>query len=218
MIPFIILLLNYLYFFKKIRRNYHLDYNIIGAGIYKLFSFFLKFEQRIVFDDIKYDKLIKKRNNNISTKKDYANINRILLISNHLNILDCVNVQNFISMFYANYMPVYIMTEATRKIPGYGKWVGKHCILIKNNIIYDKKIIEDKCKLFYKKSLNGEKYIFILFPEGCIRNTHNISRNNIWCKKNNIHPFKNLINPRKTGFDLILNNFKPQKLLLNSMY
>ena len=219
MLPIIILILNYIYYHKKIKKNKHEDYNIIGLNIFKLFSYLLGFEQKIIFGDInfKINKPTTASQEKIIKKNEYLNINRILLISNHLNVLDCVNIQKFISSYYTDYLPVYIMSESVKKIPIYGKWVDKHCILIKNNIKYDKKIIEDKCKFLYNKSTKDKKYIFILFPEGCLRNAHNIIRNNNWCIKNNIKKFNNLINPRKTGFDLILNNFKPQKLILTSM-
>lgn len=212
MTPIIILILNYLYYYKIIKKNNHKDYNAIGLNIFNLFSKMLNFEQNIIFGNIDF-KL------NIFNPKSFSHFNgneatRILLISNHLNLLDCVNIQKFISTYYSDYMPVYIMSDAVKKMPMYGNWVNKHCILIKNNIKYDKKIIEDKCKYLYDKN---KKYIFVLFPEGCLKNKHNIIRNNNWCKKNNIKTFSNLINPRKTGFDLILDNFKPQKLILTSI-
>ena len=54
MIPTIILILNYVYYWKKIKKNNHDDYNIIGMNIYNLFVNLLGFKQKIIFGNIDF--------------------------------------------------------------------------------------------------------------------------------------------------------------------
>ena len=224
MIAIFVLLINYLYFYRKINKNNHGDYNAIGKNIYNLFSLFLNFKQNIVFSNLENNNISKKilKKNYIYLSDRFKNnnkdINRLFLISNHVNILDCINIQNFISTHYYEFNPIYIMTDKVKKMPIYGKWVSEHCILLKNNINYDKQTIINICEEKYLKSIiDNKKYIFVLFPEGCIRTDFNINRNKKWCAKNKIKSFKYSINPRITGFNLIYNHFKPQKTILSSI-
>lgn len=210
MISFIILLINYFYNFTKIMKNNHKDYNFIGWHIYKLYERLLNFKQYISFYDIdEYHKIEYNPTNRSS---------RILLISNCVNMLDSINIQKFISEYYAEYMPVYVMPETVKKIPIYGNLMSEHFILLKNNIKYDKKTISQKCQKLYNDSITSDKkYIIIVFPEGCVRTVRNIELNKKWCNANNINPLFNLINPRISGLNLITKNFKQEKTLLSTL-
>jgi hypothetical protein len=110
------------------------------------------------------------------------------------------------------------MPESIKNIPIYGILLDKHCIFLKNDIKYNKKILYDKCQNLYNISINNnKKYIVVIFPERYIRTVDTIYQNNKWSKDNDIKPFRNLINPYINEISSITENFKQEKTLLTTL-
>lgn len=203
MIIIIILIITYIANFTKFKKNKYEEYNYIGLYIYKLCYKFLGFKQYVSFCDInKYRKLNHTFNNN--------EIKRILLISNHVNNSDFINIQRFISDYYTEYIPLYIISGEIKKIPIYGKILEN--ILLK----YDKKKIQNRCKNLYISSItDNKKYIIVIFPEIYI-NADNINKYNEYGKTNN-KLFSNLLIPQQEVVSLIMENFVQDTTLLTTL-
>lgn len=216
MLIFLVLILGYIINFNKINTNKHEDYNYIGLNIYKLCSLFLNFKHNILFYDFMHNPFSSKNLYKVSFVPDNIYISysskRVLLISNHVNYSDFINIQNFISKYYIEYNPIYIFFSQI-KIPIYGNKMKVH------HIIYnDINSLEDRCKQIYSMSINEDKkYILVIFPEKNIRDNYNITKYRELCKINNKKYFTNLIEPDINLVVSIFNNFKPERIILTTL-
>lgn len=137
---------------------------------------------------------------------------KILLVSNHVNLVDFIHIHNFVNVTYPNHLPVFIAVDKIKKIPLYGKILSEHYILI-NRRKADMRTFLAKCQKY-----NDKKVIMIIFPEGDIYSTNNKQKSDRWeIKINSSHRFNNLLYPKIKGLYAIIETFKPDNILLSVM-
>ena len=122
---------------------------------------------------------------------------RILWISNHRSKLDGIIVQ---SILCANGNDVVSVTKKSISyIPIFNSF-GEHmkCIFIKRSKTEAEKIIMEESK----NSLEKNRSILI-FPEGTTLSPNTKLRSDKYATEKNLQPFKNVLIPKNTGYDII---------------
>ena len=158
--------------------------------------------------------------NSYSTLKKYQDKSRILLISNHVSIVDFFFKIDMVKKTLPTHKLYFVSKSSFEKIPVINEIICKICFTFDGNFISDKeklnKLLNDSV---FQNSENGEKYVIILFPEGKIVNNYNIKRSDHWCKKQNIetplyrNSFGNVVCPHIKGLYIITKYFKPDIIL-----
>lgn len=143
-----------------------------------------------------------------SNRNDYKYKKRIVILSNHQNMIDFVHLQYFVSNNFPEHIPVFVINNRYSSVPLYGRYVDKFTIPIHGDITKDSITIERKIN-----ELKDKKVVIILFPEGKIYEKENIDKSNSWCKKQNIENYTNVLCPRTKGLYTIINKFKPDVML-----
>jgi 1-acyl-sn-glycerol-3-phosphate acyltransferase len=146
---------------------------------------------------------------------DNSNIDRILLISNHVKLIDYITLHTVLIKRYPDHLPVFVSVDKVKKIPYYGNIFSKYYLLI-NRRDTKKSVLDmiQKCKELRKK-----KVVIVLFPEGDIYRHKNIVKSDNYCKDNNIEKFNNVLCPKVKAYKTILKYFKPNQIkLINLVY
>jgi 1-acyl-sn-glycerol-3-phosphate acyltransferase len=166
--------------------------------INKLFSCFIRLLDPVVnihYDRIKY----------LETTPD-----RILLISNHVKLIDYISLHAVLIKLYPNHLPVFVAVDKVKKIPYYGNIFSKYYMLItRNNSKTSLSDMIQKCK-----ELRNKKTVIVLFPEGDIYRHKNVVKSNNYCNDNKIEPFNNVLCPKIKAYETILKYFRPQQVNL----
>lgn len=147
-------------------------------------------------------------NKNVETAPD-----KILLISNHSKLIDCITLYTVLTKKYPNYLHVFVSVDKVKKIPYYGDILAEDYILI-NRKDTKTSIIDmiEKCK-----QLRNRKAVIVLFPEGDIYRYKNKIKSDNYCKKNNIKKFNNVLCPKLKAYDIILKYFNPDQVHLSKL-
>ena len=154
-------------------------------------------------DIYKFNEWLYKWKQIIHKKSYFTNNNKILLLSNHQNLVDGLNIQHFLFTYYSTYRPIIVMKKGISKLWLFGKYMKENHILIEND--YEKDLNNIKEVLHRYKN---EKIIVLLFPEGSVYNDDNIPKSNEWCKKQNIPPYQSCMCPRTKGLYAFINAFR----------
>lgn len=141
--------------------------------------------------------------------------NNILLLSNHVSLVDFLHYIYFTKVNYPTHKLVLVTKKDFTTIPLFGKLIHKYAIIIedlniKNNKRYNLELIN---KIINVKG----KTIVIFFPEGKIYNKTNIERSNKWCHKNNIGTFTNCLCPHTKGLIKLLRYYRPDEVLISNI-
>jgi 1-acyl-sn-glycerol-3-phosphate acyltransferase len=136
---------------------------------------------------------------------------RVLLLSNHVSLLDYISLHKVLIDVYPDHLPVFVSIDKVKSIPYYGGIFSRYYILInrKNTAIDD---IIRKCT-----ELNKKKVVIVLFPEGDIYRDKNIIKSQEYCIQNNIDRFDNVLCPKTKAYNIILKYFKPDLIKLSSL-
>lgn len=134
--------------------------------------------------------------------------NKILLISNHQNMIDFVHLQYFISVNFPMHKMLFVINSGYKSVPFFGKYMDNLAIPIEGNYAVDKQIIEKKINCH-----KDEKVILVLFPEGKIIHKENVKKSIEWCKNNNIKSYTHTLAPRTKGIYTVLRSFNPDTVL-----
>lgn len=154
---------------------------------------------------------ILEQNNLKLIKSDTAE--RILLISNHVKLIDYITLHKVLIDLYPEHLPVFVSVDKVKKIPYYGDIFSKYYIFI--NKKDTKKSIEfmiEKCI-----ELKTKKVVMVLFPEGDIYRDKNVDKSNEYCIKNNIRKFDNVLCPKIRAYDIALKHFEPEQIKLTRL-
>jgi hypothetical protein len=143
--------------------------------------------------------------NNESTHPD-----RILLIANHVKLIDYISLHTVLIKRYPDHLPVFVSVDKVKKIPYYGNIFEKYYILIdrKNKTTSVLNMIQQCNKL------RSKKVVIVLFPEGDIYRHKNIVKSYNYCKTNKINTFNNVLCPKVKAYETILKYFKPDQINL----
>jgi hypothetical protein len=149
----------------------------------------------------------------IGISKDSNYNDRILLISNHVKLIDYISLHAVLIKLYPEHLPVFVSVDKVKKIPYYGNIFGKYYILInrKNKTTSIWNMIQ-KCK-----ELRSKKVVIVLFPEGDIYRHKNIVKSDNYCKTNKIDTFNNVLCPKVKAYETILKYFKPDQINLSQL-
>lgn len=143
----------------------------------------------------------------------YKNNNKILLLSNHVNLCDMFSILFMVRKYYPEHKIIGIAKLYFETIPIIGNFLKNNVILIDNGNHNNETKIDKQIETLTK---NG-KSIVILFPEGTTYYDKSIQKSNEWCKKDNIKPFLNSLAPRIKGIQYILKYYQPDIILLNHL-
>lgn len=131
--------------------------------------------------------------------------NRLLLLSNHLNMTDGFHYMKFIIDHYPEHTPYVFVKDSLRKLP-FSSSLAEHGIFLKRNYSQDKEHIISQLEQIKQKH---KKTILLIFPEGTTFIPESVERSLKWCSQNNIKPYNNTIVPRYKGLDLLLRHYCP---------
>jgi hypothetical protein len=138
---------------------------------------------------------------------------KILLISNHVKLIDYISLHTALIRLYPKHLPVFVSVDKVKKLPYYGNIFSKYYILI--NRKDPKTSILDmiqRCKELKKK-----KVVIVLFPEGDIYRYKNKVKSDNYCEYKNIEKFNNILHPKVKAYDIILKYFKPDQIKLSQL-
>ena len=183
--------------------------------------------QKIVFKDISLKKYIDQLfilnkylfNWSIEYEKEddhnINNINKILAIFNHPTMLDGLFILKYLTEIYPEYKIIFVAKKELINIPFIGYYIKNNFICLERDLNKDLYYIEDTINLYMKKY---NKIIIVIFPEGTTKCKETITKSNIWCKKNNLTNYNNLLCPRYAGLEIIYKVFQPNLILNNLIY
>jgi 1-acyl-sn-glycerol-3-phosphate acyltransferase len=121
--------------------------------------------------------------------------NRVLMIVNHENLVDFINIQIFLSRYYPHHRHIFVTNKITQYIPIFSNFINKNHMVLYN---------PDDSQL----RVNEHKYVIVLFIEGAIYNPTNLNKSNHWCNATKISHFHNTLCPRTKGITNIIENTK----------
>jgi 1-acyl-sn-glycerol-3-phosphate acyltransferase len=144
-----------------------------------------------------------------------TNPDRILLISNHVKLIDYITLHAVLIKRYPDHLPVFVSVDKVKKIPYYGNIFSKYYLLInRRDTETSVSNMIQKCK-----ELRNKKVVIVLFPEGDIYRRENVVKSDNYCKDIKIEKFNNLLCPKVKAYETILKYFKPNQIkLINLMY
>lgn len=138
---------------------------------------------------------------------NFITTNKIdIILCNHVNRIDSLIFTSIIKNNTSKVMHPLIQKEIA-KTPIIGIF-SKSCIVLERNYEQDKSTIVNAIK----KINNG---LIIIFPEGTRMNKDNFKQSQLYCEKNNIKKYNNLLYPKMKGVDLVVNELYKQEKLGN---
>jgi hypothetical protein len=161
-----------------------------------------KFQYKWGLDIYQYNKWLYKSKQTVNDKSFTSKKNKILMICNHESLVDFMNIQIYLSKTYPEYRHIFI-ADKLNYLPLISNFVNKNNIMVDNNKLCYNDDIEH---LLY--NTNNNKFIVVLFIEGCIYRKYNIEKSNKWCDKIEIPRFNNLLCPRTKAFEEIIQKTK----------
>jgi hypothetical protein len=138
---------------------------------------------------------------------------RILLISNHVKLIDYITLHKVLLELYPEHLPVFVTVDKVKKIPCYGNIFSKYYIFI--NRKDTNKSMEDMVQRCLE--LKTKKVVIVLFPEGDIYRSKNVDKSDGYCVKNNIKKFDNVLCPKVKAYDIIVKHFEPEQINLSQL-
>ena len=125
---------------------------------------------------------------------------RMLWISNHRSKFDGLLVQSVLCAAGSN--AIAVVKKSISFIPLFGSF-GNHSksIFIQRGRSEAEKVLSDHSRKSQFKNRS-----ILVFPEGATMSVNSKQRSDEYSQKNNLPIFKNVLLPRKTGFDIIKND------------
>lgn len=122
--------------------------------------------------------------------------NRVLMVCNHENLIDFINIQIFLSRHYPHHRHIFVTHKIPYYIPLFSNFINKHNIILFNH--------SDEFHLHIKEPT----YVIVMFIEGAIYNPANIQKSHLWCNATKIQPFYNTLCPRTKGITYFIEHIK----------
>ncbi|RVD91854.1 lysophospholipid acyltransferase [Tubulinosema ratisbonensis] len=145
-----------------------------------------------------------KNNITIVYNKKFLKPRRSLVISNHVSNYDWIVLIKIFYFFEKFYELSIILKKELEKLPIVGRGMKMfNYIFLKRDLKSDEEVI----KRNMVKLQNEKEFYLLLFPEGTIlcESTHKLSEK--WAETTQFNfNFENVLIPRKTGFNLIINS------------
>lgn len=165
--------------------------------------------------------------------EDFENDERIIMLSNHVNLCDIFTVLNMVRKNFPEHIIIGVTKKHFANIPLIGKYMAQCSILLddnktkndNNNTINDND--NENCELINKneyeiikqiETLTKDcKSVIVLFPEGTVYWDKAIEKSNNWCNKLNINCYENVLAPRYKALYSLLKYYNPNSVLMNHL-
>lgn len=136
---------------------------------------------------------------------DLEDKQKILLISNHPSYFDAFSILWWADKHNRMDDLLFVAKDSVKYLPFIGNLFARNSLLLKRNIEEDKENIIEYCQNLNK---SDKPYIFLIFPEGTTYADSTIKKSKQYTDKNGLVEFVNVLCPRTTGIELIMQNLK----------